>query len=757
MNSKLSPELRRRTGAPVDLAVEFTGPLDDLKAVGFRVRSVVSHPTQGYHIATGSLPPERLEALGAIEHVVQVEGPRRMRPQLDYSVPEVHADAVHTGTPPYLGRGVIIGIIDTGFDWRHRDFATAPDQSRILALWDMRLTAEATETAGPGDVGVVYEQDVLSQALQHDQGQVRSVDPRGHGTHVAGIAAGNGVPATCCHPSKTYVGVAPAADLILVRYEVAEDPELGANVRLIEAMDFIFTRAASTGQAAVVNISQGDNLGAHDGTSTVELAIDAFLANQTGRAVVVSAGNEAGTRRHVHSSVSSNETVEVEFSVLDGHDSDAVLDVWYARAGTLNLQVVTPGASSDPVDHGDDDSFVANPTDAEDRQVVVDITGTINGAHGRDNNFRITLTQPDTGSLPGGEGWKLRLINPNAGAVLFHCWIDRGVHAPKFLPVKNPPDDKIRASFLSTLTVPATSASAISVANHASRTGWCDCFPSTGIVDSSSRGPVARDATANPKPDLAAPGLKIRSAKADAANQTGHCCSCCPDACCCLYQDMDGTSMSAPHVAGAIALMLEKNPTLTRAKILEYLQLSARPPPAGESRTTWGAGKLDVRAAMDRVPAGGGGGSGVRAVPRMEDAPASREPPPALRILRARLMALPEGEALAAAVSRHFSEVRRLINTNRRVATLWHRGSGPRMLRCLLDGALDPEAPAALGTEAQRAYLERWCGLLARHGSPKLRASLTCHRERVFALLGSPLAAQVLPDFKHSHPLTMND
>ncbi|NPC53573.1 hypothetical protein HPC50_41800, partial [Corallococcus exiguus] len=137
----------------------------------------------------------------------------------------------------------------------------------------------------------------------------------------------------------------------------------------------------------------------------------------------------------------------------------------------------------------------------------------------------------------------------------------------------------------------------------------------------------------------------------------------------------------------------------------------------------------------------GGGGPHSAPVRRLTRAPADL--PPALRIVRARLLALPEGEELASVVSRHFSEVRRLINTNRRVATLWHRGSGPRMLRSLLEGALDADATPALETESQRESLERWCGLLTRYGTPKLRRSLEQHREQVFTLLRSPLAARV--------------
>src|SRR5262249_11648387 len=162
----------------------------------------------------------------------------------------------------------------------------------------------------------------------------------------------------------------------------------------------------------------------------------------------------------------------------------------------------------------------------------------------------------------------------------FHCWLspDYGI---EFLPSENPPDGKVRASPQSTVSMPGTAQGAITVANYAAKSSWCDCWPSKQLVDSSGRGPVAKHAPANPKPDISAPGNDIESANADACNLPGNCCSCCPDMCCILYKDKSGTSMAAPHVTGAIALMLEKGPNLTKAQILGYLQNSARDRPAG--------------------------------------------------------------------------------------------------------------------------------------------------------------------------------
>jgi len=806
MNKKLDPGLRSKLraardrekvrgaraiqpslvgGQRIGIIVEFTGALDDLTAIGFERHSFVQHPTKGYKIATGVIPLDRLDDLAAIDHVVEVEGPRRMHPELNYSLPEIHATAVHTGTPSRKGNGVVVGIIDSGIDWRHGSFVNEDGTSRILAIWDQMLRARAGDTRGPNNVGVVYLQAQISQALQGKATvRTKDVDARnrreGHGTHVAGIAAGNGRPATCCHVGRTYVGVAPNADLIVVRYDYRNADEIGENQRLVEALEYIFSFLDAINNPKVINISQGDNLGPHDGTSTVERAIDSWV--ETGdmlhlpHIVVKSAGNEGGHLRHVQGVVPGNNHIDIEFKVPEGREVQAFLDLWYDRAGTIDLTVTAPsGRNSGTVNHGTDSSFIANPAAVANHRSRVEIDATINGEHDRDNNFRITIHDPIQGPLPDGP-WSLTLTNTGAGDVAFHCWIERSTtHSVTFLEPKTPPDGKVRATLDSTLSIPGTSAQVIAVANHQSRTDCCNCWPSTGIEPSSSRGPVARGAATNRKPDIAAPGLEITSAKADVANFRGHCCSCCPDACCCLYEDLTGTSMAAPHVTGAIALLLEENPRLTRADIVRHLQDTARDRPVGGWDATWGGGKLNVEAALAAVRAeGGGGGGGPHLRPSLSGGPVSSERrasevnpsrstpinrlaldhlgesgsalqqvPSWLHILQARLRVFPEGEHMAAAISRHFSEVRRLINSNRRIATLWHRAGGPCLLRHLLYGTIDAPAPVSVEGESRHQYLRRCFDLVACYGSPRLRGSLERYQSRILSLFEIPIAARI--------------
>ena len=595
-------------------------------------------------------------------------------------------------------------------------------------------------------------------------------EKNGHGTHVAGIAAGNGTPASCCTTPKTYTGVAPAANLLVVRQDYRR-AELGENVRIADALDWIFDHPDLHGMPVVVNISLGINRGPHDGTTLVERAIDRVTNAAPGRAVVVASGNfartgsdQGQTRSHVRGTVPPNNNVVVDFAFRSGHDTTAWVDIWYDRGGELDIDVTgASGAPSGTVHHGDDRDFVANPAAPADRQVNASIEGTINAPFGRNNNFRVTMLKPQSGNHPTGT-WNFKLINRSGTPVDFHAWIERGEQAPMFLETVSQPDGRIRASSDSTISTPATAAQAIAVANHSARKDCCDCSPSHGMVDSSGEGPVVRGAAGNRKPDLAAPGLEVTSAKADAANLLGRCCHCCPDACCCLYEPRTGTSMAAPHVAGAVALMLQVNPALTRADIVRHLRNSARPAPPGSSENVWGAGFLNVEDAVQRVVTemGGRGGGGGHAPPspsRMgpsssviwldgdasfggssgDLASALTEP---LRLLRARIEAIAGGPEIAALVSRHFSEVRRIINTNRRVAVLWHRSDGPRMLRRVIQGAIDAQAPPAIGTEEQRHYFDRWCQLLMRHGSERLKNAVEQSRPIILELLRTPLAAQ---------------
>jgi hypothetical protein len=123
----------------VHVLIKYTGDAADLEAAGFQAWSVRRHPTDGFAIAAGPIPRDRLGELDAIGHVAVVEGSRPMLAELNHSVPEINADQLHSGSPPQQGAGVVVGIIDSGIDIFHHTFRKPDGSTRILGIWDQHL------------------------------------------------------------------------------------------------------------------------------------------------------------------------------------------------------------------------------------------------------------------------------------------------------------------------------------------------------------------------------------------------------------------------------------------------------------------------------------------------------------------------------------------------------------------------------------------------------------------------------------------
>jgi len=313
------PPLPERLG----VLVKCTGAVDDLRAIGLVTGSVITHPRDGWSIVTGTIPLDLVDDLAAIPHVIKVELGGALAPELDTSVAEIKAKQLHTQPSPLTGKGVVVGVIDSELDYRHHSFRKSDGTSRLLFIWDQSLTAVGTEASPPEHAGVGVEynkKDHIDKALLETNPLtvVRTThdadDETKHGTHVMGIAAGDGSQAGNCHGAGHYVGVAPEADLIFVKLRSASDA-LGESQRLIDAITWIFARARKVDPltACVINISLGDNMGPHDGTSLVEQAIDTILIVDGGLAVVKSAGNEGDTGRHAFATVPVGGNVGITF------------------------------------------------------------------------------------------------------------------------------------------------------------------------------------------------------------------------------------------------------------------------------------------------------------------------------------------------------------------------------------------------------------------------------------------------------------
>ena len=226
------------------------------------------------------------------------------------------------------GKDVILGIVDSGVDVTHDDFRNPNGTTRISAYWDQN-----DSTGTPPGFG--YGSEWLANALVSNP---RAWDTVGHGTHVAGIAAGNGSASKVDSLRYRLIGLAPEAELVVVAVDLSRDTSI------LDAVAYVFERAESEGKPAVVNLSLGNQFGPHDGQTPLETGIDALVG--PGKLVVAAAGNDGVTR--IHAALHLNPGGRDSASVFVGPYAAASallffsLDAFYDASASFGVTVVTP-------------------------------------------------------------------------------------------------------------------------------------------------------------------------------------------------------------------------------------------------------------------------------------------------------------------------------------------------------------------------------------------------------------------------------
>ena len=542
--------------------VEFDGDLNALEAAGLVVSTVAGN------VVNGTIELKQLDRLAAVEEVVRVEVARAMHRELDLALPEIGANVVHTGPPGHRGNGVIVGIIDSGIDYLHEAFRRPDMTSRILAIWDQGLVPQGTEASPTGfTYGVEYNKAAIDAALvaPNPLAVVRHQDPQLHGTHVSGIAAGDGSVAGGGRPAFTFVGIAPEADIVIVantRGSAAGQRGLGDSADTLDAARYIYDFGAALRRPVVINQSQGDNVGPHDGTSLLERGLDNLLGG-AGRAMVKSAGNEGSRNRHASGTVVAGGAQPVQFT-MPARTAPVIVDIWYDGPDRFNLTVTPPGGvATAPVAPGS--TTTLNLPGGNSVFVDSDLNDPGNG----DNRIFAVIARGTAGTIQPGT-WTLTLTGVTVTNGQWDAWIQRGDPSPEFLPpLRNP---------ARTISIPGTASEIITAASYVTR------GPGVGSISTfSSLGPTRDGRQA---PTVAAPGQAIIAPQPPSTGDT--------------YGTMSGTSMAAPMVTGTVALMLQRNPNLTAAEIRDCLMRTARSDTStgATPNNAWGAGKLDANAAF---------------------------------------------------------------------------------------------------------------------------------------------------------------
>lgn len=537
-----------------ELIVKYHGNLEELAALlGIKAVPLLN----SYAIIT--LSEEKLAALLAREEIEYVEKPNRLYFELQDALAASCVPPV-TRAPYYLsGENVLVGIVDSGIDYAHPDFRKADGSTRIALLWDQTLE------------NGIFTEEQINEALRAGSISERlrlvpSTDASGHGTSVAGIAAGNGRAS-----GGRYQGVAPESTLLVVKLGNSVGNSFPRTTNLMTAVDFLAREAVRRGMPMAINLSFGNNYGSHDGTSLLERYLD-DAADYYKLSIVAGMGNEGAARGHAAGRlVAGGESMTHEFSVGSG-ESSLSLQLWKSYTDRFRIALVAPsgeraeifepvrGSSSEPV-----------------RRFVLDATKVLvylgePKPYSTDQEILFEFL-PEEGNRIDSGIWKLVLEPEQIVTGEYHLWLPAaGALGENTGFLLGEPD--------TTLTIPSTSAKVISVGAYDAMENSYAYFSGRGYTIGSR----------NSKPDLVAPGVNIMSPAPGGG-----------------YAARTGTSMAAPFVSGAAALLMQwgiingNDPYMYGEKLKAALWRGARQLPGEQTPSPkTGFGALCVEASIPR-------------------------------------------------------------------------------------------------------------------------------------------------------------
>ena len=571
-------------GAPlVDLIVEGDVAPGLLRAQGIEVNTVAGR------MMTARCPLGLLQGLLAMPGIDRIEVSEPCQPTLDSMAVETGVATVRTVNPPaitgQIGTGVLIGIVDSGIDLAHPDFKNEDGTTRLVSVWDQTVS-------GTPPSGYTYGTEWSHAQLQ--AGQSTETDTDGHGTHVLGILGGDGSATGNGQPAFRYVGVAPGADLCVVKTDFG-------TTSIIDGVAYIFQTAASRGEKAVVNLSLSSQNGPHDGTFGFDTMVNALTG--PGKIVVSSAGNKQSDAIHAQATVGASPVtltmVVPSYTKNTGPANDYLIyDAWYEGLDQMSITVIGPGGSTvGPVAPGT--SNTGNNTPDGYIGIYNGISTPTNGDH----EIYIELYDNQANRAPAPGTWQFVLTPISIQSTgRFDIWLYQNTLGPS----ASIPQWVQGLAPNTVVGTPASADSVVAVAAHTTKSCWIGsdgigyCWSPTPTVGSiapfSSTGP-RRDGVL--KPDISAPGFGVTSAKSASMSPA-------PNPALVMLDNQHlieaGTSMSSPVVAGTIALLLAQ-PDWSNAPpsaIKARLQATARADAftGALPNPTWGAGKLNAAAAL---------------------------------------------------------------------------------------------------------------------------------------------------------------
>lgn len=461
-----------------------------------------------------------------------------------------------------MGKGVLIGFLDSGIDYQNPVFRNLDGTTRIVSIWDQTI-----QDGTPPEwfaYGSEYTEEMINEALFSDNPLeiVPSVDEAGHGTFTASLAAGSGSPA------ENFLGAAPESLLAVVKlkqakqylrdyYFIPDETPCHQETDIILALHYLDLLAQKLNLPLVFCFALGTNAGGHVGALPCPVILNSY-GSSINRVPVIGCGNEADKRHHYYAEIPDIYTVHTaEIRVGEGVPG-FTMELWTSIPNVVSISLTSPSGESTNrlslrANVRTDFQFLLELT-----RVTIDYRVTAELESSELIFFRFTLPAPGI--------WRVNIEPIRIFNGHFHMWlpISEFIGGEVYFLNSNP---------YYTVTNPANGAGTINTAFYDGNTN--------ALALSSGRGFSRTDIIT---PTLAAPGINILGALPNGR-----------------FVMRDGSSMAAAITAGAVALLLEwilikmGNPSVDSYQVKGILMIGAqRPPGIPFPNRDWGYGLLDL-------------------------------------------------------------------------------------------------------------------------------------------------------------------